>query len=260
MSGSIKDTMIGEKAQTDMGWKGEGPWTFMRLREPHLTAEFDRQSLPKTCELGVKDRDGRAKKAYSVSLQPSPNPDDLSQDRCIVESWEFPGGGMWTFAGVFDGTLLIYEFISEHYDIDFKLGHAGHDTADHTVKCFPPFLKAQLGTTLSSNSSQTGDTKMISNLISDSIRTFDENLTKDLLDLFPGGEASIDKMSDEEIKAIINDGGRNAAIVSRCMRGTTLLIALIDPHYENLWVASLGDCVASKHLKFYSFRGFNEYP
>ena len=95
---------------------------------------------------------------------------------------------MWTFAGVFDGTLLIYEFISEHYDIDFKLGHAGHDTADHTVKCFPPFLKAQLGTTLSSNSPQTGDTKMISNLISDSIRTFDENLTKDLLDLFPGGE------------------------------------------------------------------------
>ena len=84
--------------------------------------------------------------------------------------------------------------------------------------------------------------------------------SKDLLDLFPGGEASIDKMSDEEIKAIINDGGRNAAIVSRCMRGTTLLIALIDPHYENLWVASLGDCVASKHLKFYSFRGFNEYP
>ncbi|KAF6763215.1 hypothetical protein DFP72DRAFT_841339 [Ephemerocybe angulata] len=32
--------------------------------------------------------------------------------------------------------------------------------------------------------------------------------------------------------------------VLRCMRGTTVLIALVDPEGANLWVASLGDCTA----------------
>lgn len=40
--------------------------------------------------------------AYSVSFQPCPDPEQRSQDRYVVESWDMPDGA-WTFAGVFDG-------------------------------------------------------------------------------------------------------------------------------------------------------------
>jgi hypothetical protein len=77
----------------------------------------------------------------------------------------------------------------------------------------------------------------------------------------------ISALSVEEIKEIINDNDQesassttegegknespkpkesNHAIVTRIMRGTTALIALLDPARENLWVANLGDCQASE--------------
>lgn len=58
---------------------------------------------------------------------------------------------------------------------------------------------------------------------------------------------SLRTLSDEEIRQVINDthtGGKNALKVRRGMSGSTVLISLVDPKHENLWVASLGDCVA----------------
>ena len=87
----------------------------------------------------------------------------------------------------------------------------------------------------------------ISNLLSKVIISYDDSLTKDLYDVFPGGLEELRKLSDDEVKAVIHDSatnGPNHAKVARCMQGSTVLISLIDPNRGNIWVASLGDCQA----------------
>jgi len=69
--------------------------------------------------------------------------------------------------------------------------------------------------------------------------------------MFPGGHDELSKLSDDEIKAVIHDsaaGGPNHAKVARCMQGSTVLVSLIDPNRDNIWVASLGDCQAGMLL------------
>lgn len=87
----------------------------------------------------------------------------------------------------------------------------------------------------------------ISNLLSRVIVSYDDSLTKDLYDIFPGGLEDLTKLSDNEVKTVIQDSatnGPNHAKVARCMQGSTVLVSLIDPNRDNLWVASLGDCQA----------------
>lgn len=87
------------------------------------------------------------------------------------------------------------------------------------------------------------DPKVISSVLEEAIALLDNTMTQDLLRLFPNPEI-ISTLSDAEIASIINDadsGGANSAIVTRCMRGSTVLVSLLDPGAENLWVASLGD-------------------
>lgn len=84
----------------------------------------------------------------------------------------------------------------------------------------------------------------VSDILTKAISSLDEAITRDILALFPGGVDSIASMTDEEIDAIVNDGGQNSAKFLRGMRGTTVLVSLVDPLNENLWVASLGDCQA----------------
>ena len=91
------------------------------------------------------------------------------------------------------------------------------------------------------------DPVSISNLLSGVIISYDDSLTKDLYDLFPGGVEVLSKLSDNEVKEVIHDsatGGPNHAKVARCMCGSTVLVSLLDPNHDNLWVASLGDCQA----------------
>jgi pyruvate dehydrogenase phosphatase len=91
------------------------------------------------------------------------------------------------------------------------------------------------------------DPGSISNLLSKVIVSYDDSLTKDLYNIFPGGPEELSKLSDNEIKAIIHDSavdGPNHAKVVRCMQGSTVLVSLIDPNRDNIWVASLGDCQA----------------
>lgn len=78
-------------ATTDMGHPGEGPWTFRMLREPILTAELKRLACPQS-----------SRKVDSLTFQPCPPHVYQSQDRCVVEEWNFPGG-TWQFCSVFDG-------------------------------------------------------------------------------------------------------------------------------------------------------------
>jgi pyruvate dehydrogenase phosphatase len=114
---------------------------------------------------------------------------------------------------------------------------------NHIVEKFPPLLKSTVSGVIKSSPSPTA----ISDALQAAVKAFDDSLTHDLFSIFPGGVDSLSKLSDGEIRNIINDqnsGGINFAKVSRCMQGSTVLIALIDPGKENLWVASLGDCQA----------------
>ena len=95
------------------------------------------------------------------------------------------------------------------------------------------------------------DPDSISNLLSKVITSYDDSLTKDLYDIFPGGREELRKLTDDEVKAVIHDcttNGPNHAKVARCMQGSTVLVSLIDPNRDNIWVASLGDCQAGVSL------------
>lgn len=128
------------------------------------------------------------------------------------------------------------------------IGHAGDATVIHAIEVIPGDLRARLSAALSAkNSTQSIDIEyIVPDVIQASLNAFEKGLVADLESLFPGGLETIKKMSDDEIKAIINDGGVNHTKVIRCMRGTTVLIALLDPKKENIWVASLGDGQAGK--------------
>jgi pyruvate dehydrogenase phosphatase len=102
-----------------------------------------------------------------------------------------------------------------------------------------------------SSSCSSLDPDAIRNILSIAITSFDEAIAGDVLDLFPGGIASLASLSDEEIQRVINDfdgTGENYKKARLCMYGTTALVALVDPKHENLWVAGLGDCEAGRLL------------
>lgn len=108
-------------------------------------------------------------------------------------------------------------------------------------------------------------------MLTRAITAFDASIANDVLALFPGGLQAIEKLSDAEIRSVINDrvvpwipGDTKGNLVGKVkgkreemsnyqkvqlnMYGTTALIALVDPKGENLWVASVGDCQAGKPL------------
>ncbi|KAF7360744.1 Serine/threonine protein phosphatase 2C [Mycena venus] len=151
-----------------------------------------------------------------VSIQPCPTPAERSQDRFVVADWLI-SDQTWRFQAVLDG-------------------HAGHETVDHVVATLPDVVHDALVAGLS------GEGPLdVGDLLRKAIACVDEQIGQEMLDLFPGGPDALANMSDEEVATLINDGGVNSAKVLRCMRGCTVLIALIGPHLD-IWVASLGDC------------------
>ncbi|KAI0066214.1 protein serine/threonine phosphatase 2C [Artomyces pyxidatus] len=196
-----------------MGWPAAGQlWTFRKLAEPRLTAELAR--LSGATIIGT---------AHCVSFQPCPNPEEASQDRYVVQEWHV-GGRTWRFAAIFDG-------------------HAGHEMADHAMIHLPALLQKALQASLE-GWGDTTEPGTISHIMSRSISEFDEEATSDILKMFPGGEEELSKLTDQEISDIINTE-ENSPKVVRCMRGTTVLVSLIDPLGRDFWVASLGDCQAA---------------
>ena len=124
----------------------------------------------------------------------------------------------------------------------------GEDTVQHVFYHLPRIIQDYLLDVFKENPSLNIAPDFISDLISHAINSFDEAITADVLNLFPGGIESLSKYSDEEIQKIINDqdkGGLNYRKARLCMYGTTALVALVDPDRENLWVANVGDCRAS---------------
>jgi pyruvate dehydrogenase phosphatase len=122
------------------------------------------------------------------------------------------------------------------------LGHLGEDTVDHTAYHLPIIIEELLNSASSTRNGQKLDPEEIANILRRSISSFDEAIVKDVLDLIPGGIEGLSKLSNEHISNVINDGGENYKKTKLCMYGTTVLVALVDPARENLWIANLGDC------------------
>jgi pyruvate dehydrogenase phosphatase len=113
-------------------------------------------------------------------------------------------------------------------------------------RTLPDIINSALTSALEKSNANTLSPGAISDILAHSIQSLDNTLTRDLLQLFPD-PYFIEQLSDDEISATINDiesGGANSEIVARCMRGSTILVSLIDPLGSNLWVASLGDSQA----------------
>jgi pyruvate dehydrogenase phosphatase len=126
-------------------------------------------------------------------------------------------------------------------------GHMGDLTVKHVVRHLPVVIRDVLREAFRKQSDRNFAPQFISDLLSQSITSFDNAIAQDVLDLFPGGLQNISAYSDAELRRVINDqhtGGENYYKVRLCVYGTTALVALVDPERENLWVANLGDCQA----------------
>ncbi|KAF9652898.1 protein serine threonine phosphatase 2C [Thelephora ganbajun] len=201
-------------AQTDLGWgAGAGPWDYRKVPEPTLSSLLAAVAKPNT--IGSVD---------IIDFQPQA--EQSSEDLHIVQDWTLQNG-TWKLLAVFDG-------------------HAGGETAKHIAATLPGQLQSALVDALV-RSEWKIDPISVSNLLSEAIISYDDSLMNDLYDLFPGGLEELEKLSDNEVKAVIHDSatdGPNHAKVARCMQGSTALVSLVDPDRDNIWVASVGDCQA----------------
>jgi len=196
---------------TDMGWPElDALWMYNALSEPFLSSELSRLSFANS----IGDTD-------VVTFQPCPNPTISNEDRFVIKDWSL-SNGTWSFRAVFDG-------------------HAGHETVDYVASVLPDTIQNALAKVILYNHAP--DASTISNVLTSTIASFDEDIGRALLALFPDPEA-LAKLSDKEIREIINDGGSNSTTVLRCMLGSTVLISLVNPSRTSLWTASLGDCAA----------------
>nr|GAT57698.1 serine/threonine protein phosphatase 2C [Mycena chlorophos] len=161
-----------------------------------------------------------------IDIQPCPTPDERTQDRHFIADWQLPNG-LWRFRAVFDG-------------------HGGHETVDLTVRDVPTAIHDALVAIVTEQAQP--EPSVISDLLRDTVAGVDAKIGEEFLALFPGGADAVEKMTEEEIVAIINDDGPNNLKTVRCMRGSTVLVSLVSPDLD-VWVASLGDCPALLGVK-----------
>ncbi|KAH7881550.1 protein serine threonine phosphatase 2C [Lentinula edodes] len=227
-----------QRRHTNMGLPGHD-FTYFLLSEEVILTELSRLSAPKIINNGA---------LHTASLQP--HPAKHSQDRLVAEQWDLGERGSWKFRAVFDG-------------------HAnGDETVDHVFTTLPSKIRSSL-TTLSIP--HCTNVEAVSSLLQETISAIDNSIKQGVLDLFPSSDY-IDQLSDDEIRAIVNDQstvlpskiglptlankyagrGPNNIKVTRAMRGTTVLVVLINSD-GGLWTASLGDCQAVLGQKESSF-------
>ncbi|KZP34532.1 protein serine/threonine phosphatase 2C [Athelia psychrophila] len=176
--------------------------TYRLLSEPSLTAELVRLATTKFDRL-----------CDSVSLQPCL--ESRNEDRCIIETWDLPGG-QWSFSAILDG-------------------HCGHDLVDYVVRALPSVIRDALRSALGCGINIPSDT--VRSILSTSLVKVDRAIQSDFLKMFSG----IVEDSAVDFKNI-QDAKRMVAI--RCTQGAALILGLVDPGKKNQWTANLGDCQA----------------
>ncbi|KIK65936.1 hypothetical protein GYMLUDRAFT_38408 [Collybiopsis luxurians FD-317 M1] len=230
------------RKHTNMGWP-DRDFTYIALSEEKAAVQLERLAVSQVSNGGT---------LHTTTLQPHPDPEKHNQDRYFAESWNVAEHGTWKFRAIFDGHA------------------AGDETVDHVFSTLPSKIRASL---VALPSSDLANVEAITSLLRNTISSADEGIKQGVLDLFPSPE-DIEKLSDEEIQAIVNDRstsddqvhgdadvivpsstgptilakkyagrGPNNIKITRAMRGTTVLIVLISPD-GGIWTASLGDCQA----------------
>lgn len=186
-----------------------GPWRYRLFPEHELRAQ-----ILKRCTTNISSDRG----SLSASFQPHVS--SANEDRSLIMDLSLPNG-IWSLTCVFDG-------------------HGGHETADYLVAELPSLLTAGLSSTMA-------NLEGVSDALTRAIYDIDEAIKWDFLEIFPEEIDEIATMSDTTVKARVNDqcsGGLNHRKALRCMRGSTILLALVDPTKTHLWVVNLGDGVA----------------
>lgn len=152
-------------------------------------------------------------------------------------------------------------------------GHAGEGVAEWAHRKLPGSVRQALDSLIGGR--EVLEPNVVSSMLSECIRDLDDAIVRSLRLLFapeesastlqglkgdalldftsPGAYAAdlerVTVMSVEEIKHLINDkkrGGTNWEVIEKCKQGSTVLVALVDPLKENVWVAGAGDCVAGE--------------
>ncbi|KAL5530454.1 hypothetical protein ACEPAF_6712 [Sanghuangporus sanghuang] len=207
---------------------------------------------------GVLDLES-SRKADGLSFQPCATA--RCQDRYIIEQFAVRGTGneLWTLTGVFDGELMTptVPFLPAWISTDKRLlplsilivkGHLGEATVEHVAHHLPVIVQEFLAEAVSNRGpASLKEPAVVSAALKRAFISFDRDIANDVLELFPGGIASLERLSDDYIRSVINDysnGLQNYKKVRLNMYGTTALLAIVDPLQENLWIANLGDCEA----------------
>jgi pyruvate dehydrogenase phosphatase len=129
-------------------------------------------------------------------------------------------------------------------------GHAGAETAAYAATHLPALLHSRLRTLLAGDPDRAHLSQSVSDAIQEGIHAFDDSLTAGLKGVFPESPEELERLSDAEIRGRLADDldGSKRARVIRCMRGTTVVLAITDSARENVWVANVGDSVAGTVL------------
>ncbi|KAL5528158.1 hypothetical protein ACEPAF_7294 [Sanghuangporus sanghuang] len=202
---------VSDFAWTDMGWGGEDRWTYRKLTNEEVTQELHRIA-----------HHGTNGNIDYVTFQPCTLYEARSQDRFVIQHWDFPDGH-WTFSAIFDG-------------------HGSHGTVDYVVEHLPARVRSTLHGTLARGPASSAT---ISHILSEAIIEVDHALMRDFQHLFPGGRDELARLSDNQIDAMTKTKtGTYSQSVLRCMEGSTALLTLMDPSGTHIWIANLGDCRA----------------
>ncbi|KAL4065190.1 phosphatase 2C-like domain-containing protein [Scleroderma citrinum] len=199
---------------------GSWPRPFTPLDMPQAWNKLSQVSGPES--LGYSTG-GVQWRADALNFQPFCSA--KSQDRYAMQRLNIRGR-IWTLTAVFDG-------------------HLGDATVHHAAYHMPIIVREFLEEMDLKHGGRAVPPPLIADMFSIAIRSFDDAIANDVLELFPGGLEVAMRMPDEHIQSILNDqlwGGKNFEKARLCMYGTTALVALVDPDHKNLWLANLGDC------------------
>ncbi|KAH7911900.1 phosphatase 2C-like domain-containing protein [Hygrophoropsis aurantiaca] len=200
----------------------DGPW-------PRPFQLLDRaeawQALEATADLRSAIFGGATRQWRADGLNFQPFSGTPTQDRYVIKQLNVQGR-LWTLTAVFDG-------------------HLGDATVDHAAYHMPIIVHEFLLEMAQKHGGHQVPPPLIADMLSRAITSFDDAIANDILALFPGGLKGLSKLSNDEIRLVLNDqlsGGHNYKKARLCMYGTTALVALVDPDHEHLWLANLGDC------------------
>ncbi|EJD03779.1 protein serine/threonine phosphatase 2C [Fomitiporia mediterranea MF3/22] len=227
MSQSVEYT-IKDASADDFGMSySEGADT-MKWPRPYRSyrshTAFNEMELARIADFAeLKSPDGKLV-AHTATFQPFQEPKlgaKPSEDRLVFQIWDLPSGS-WHFAAVFDG-------------------HAGKEIAEYAHLELPARVRRALQPLDITNA----EPQLISDTLTKTIEDFDKSIADDLKALLP---RDFEKLDDDSLKKLVNDQDAGSKVYDaciRCMRGSTVIIALIDRSRQNLWVANLGDCQAT---------------